>query len=73
MDNERDYKEWFRGVWSYRLYTKWIQKTEVVGESRTHIEIDTGNLKEYQVRFLYENHQDDLENIFEKKVIMKMS
>ena len=73
MDDLRDYKECFRGVWSYRLYTKWIQKTSVVDESDTHITIDTGNLKEYQIRFLYEYHRQDLENIFEKKVRMKMS
>ena len=74
MEKETDfrgYKERFRGIVSYCLYTKWIQKTSVVGESKTHIEIDTGKLKEYQVRFLYENHQDDLEDIFGKKVKLK--
>ena len=69
--DDRDYKEKFRGVFSYRLYTKWIQKTSVVSETDTHITIDTGSLKQYQVGFLYEYHIEDLENIFEKKVILK--
>ena len=71
MEKDREYKDRFRGVFSYRLYTKWIQKTSVVSETDTHITIDTGSLKEYQVSFLYEYHIEDLENIFEKKVILK--
>ena len=68
---EREYKEWFRGVISYRLYTKWIQKTSVSRETKSRVWIDTGNLKEYQVRFLYENHKQDLENIFKKKISLR--
>jgi hypothetical protein len=68
---EREYKECFRGVISYRLYTKWIQKTSVIRETNSRVWIDTGDLKEYQVRFLYENHKQDLENIFKKKVSLR--
>ena len=68
---EREYKECFRGVISYRLYTKWIQKTSVIRETNSRVWIDTGDLKEYQVRFLYENHKKDLQNIFEKKVSLR--
>lgn len=71
MDNDTEYKEWFRGVWSYRLYTKWIQRTSVIRETKSRVWLDTGNLKEYQVRFLYQNHKQDLENIFKKKVSLR--
>jgi hypothetical protein len=71
MDTDTEYKEWFRGVLSYRLYTRWIQRTSVSHETKSRVWIDTGDLKEYQVRFIYENHKQDLQNIFEKKVSLK--
>ena len=68
--DDRGYKDAFKGVNSYKLYNKYIQKTAVSNETDTQVVIDT-HLKEYKRQLLLEYHKEDLENIFKKKVLIR--
>lgn len=68
--DDRGYKDAFKGVNSYKLYNKWIQKTAVSNETENQVVIDT-HLKEYQRQMLMEYHKEDLQNIFKKKILMR--
>ena len=54
----------FRGVHSYRLFNKWINKVNIVSETADKVVLSTASLKEYQRQYLYENHREDIRNIF---------
>ena len=68
--DDRGYKDAFKGVNSYKLYNKWIQKTAVSNETDNQVVIDT-HLKDYQRQVLLENHKEDLKNIFKKEILMR--
>lgn len=67
--DDKGYKRAFLGVHSYKLYNKWIKKTAVTNETKTHIEI-TSTLNETQKHFLRKHHRRDLEAIFGKKIVL---
>jgi hypothetical protein len=68
--DDKGYKNAFRGIRSYNLYNKYIQKTDVSRETDSQVVIET-HLKEYQRQMLLEYHKEDLENIFKKEILMR--
>ena len=59
----------FKGVHSYRLFNKWINKVDIVSETADKVVLSTSSLKEYQKQYIYENHLEDLKNVFNGKRI----
>ena len=62
--------EYFKGVHSYRLFNKWINKVNIVSETADRVVISTDNLKGFQREYIYENHMEDLRIIFNDKRIV---
>ena len=60
--------EYFKGVHSYRLFNKWVNKVNIVSETADRVVISTDNLKGYQRQYIYENHMEDLKIIFNRVV-----
>ena len=62
--------DYFKGVHSYRLFNKWINKVNIVSETDDRVLLSTDNLKGYQRQYIYENHMEDLKKIFNDKRIV---
>ena len=62
--------DYFKGVHSYRLFNKWINKVNIVSETADRVVISTDNLNGFQRQYIYENHMEDLKIIFNDKRIV---
>ena len=68
--DDRGYKNAFRGIHSYNLYNKYIQKTDVGRETENQVVIET-HLEEHQRQMLLKYHIEDLKNIFKKEILIR--
>ena len=62
--------DYFKGVYSYKLFNKWVNKVNIVSETADRVVLSTDNLKGYQRQYLYEKHMEDLKIIFNDKRII---
>ncbi len=62
--------DYFKGVHSYRLFNKWVNKVNIVSETADRVVISTDNLKGFQREYIIKNHMEDLRIIFNDKRII---
>lgn len=62
--------DYFKGVHSYKLFNKWINKVNIVSENDDRVLLSTDNLNGFQRQYIYENHMKDLKIIFNDKRII---
>jgi len=60
----------FKGVQSYKLFNKWLNKVKIVSETDDRVVLSFDNLKGYQRQYIYENFMEDLKIIFDDKRII---
>ena len=60
----------FKGVHSYKLFNKWLNKVKIVSQTDDRVVLSFDNLKGYQRQYMYDHHIEDLKIIFDDKKII---
>ena len=60
----------FKGVHSYKLFNKWLNKVRIVSETDDRVVLSFDTLKGYQRQYIYENFMEELKIIFDDKRII---